>query len=369
MIYIIVSIIVVYFYYKYKPCLNTLDGGNAGLHLNWRAKFCIIVSVFVTLLLILRHDYFGTDTQNYHHLFDNIERFYTPVSSLSEVDLSSEYGFFSLVYYLKIHGAGFRMLIAISAISYVSCVSYLIYKYSENILFSYFIFLMYGFFVFNTTMRQCFALTFIILAVICAIKRRILLYFIFLFLAILFHATAIVCIPIYYVINMRLNKKSILFFLLLIIIVSLMASTIFYSMQDLTGKTYENSETTGYIRTAIMVILLLIGIANRKKLSKENEYWMKMFFMALCLQPIAQLNPALFRVNYYFYFFTIIFAPNIVQISKSIKPLLTAFLIAYGAYNFTLGSSKAGVRVVPYVYFWENYFEENPNVKFSDFDY
>ena len=54
---------------------------------------------------------------------------------------------------------------------------------------------------------------------------------------------------------------------------------------------------------------------------------------------------------------------------KTGKEIIAALYIAYGLYNFTLGSYRAGIRVYPYVYAWENYFEENPNVKISDFDY
>lgn len=46
--------------------------------------------MLITMLLVLRNDYFDTDTQNYHHLFDTIEIYYDP--SFSDVELSSEWG-------------------------------------------------------------------------------------------------------------------------------------------------------------------------------------------------------------------------------------------------------------------------------------
>ena len=71
---------------------------------------------------------------------------------------------------------------------------------------------------------------------------------------------------------------------------------------------YGETATSGYVRTFIMMLLLIIGIINRKKLTVLDENWIKLFFVALCLQPIAQFNPALFRINYYFYFFIILLA-------------------------------------------------------------
>ncbi|EKN06845.1 EpsG family protein [Parabacteroides johnsonii] len=366
MTYLVVILIVFFCYKKYSRYLYAYEENSLSM-LGGRRTFCYVVFVILTLLLILRNDYFGTDTQNYHYLFDTIEIHYN--SSFLDINLSSEWGFYSLVYFLKTNGFSFRFLLIVSAVSYMACVSYLIYRYSENIIFSYFIFFTYNFWVFNTTMRQCFALTFVILAVVCAINKKLLANIAFIILAIMFHSTAIVCIPIYFVINMKLNKKSIVLFILIMITISVMASSIFHSMQQLTGKDYTETVTTGYVRMFIIVLLLIVGLILRKKLTIADEYWMKLFFVALCLQPIAQFNPALFRVNHYFYFFTILLAPNIIHKLNFSKQIIASFLIVYGLYNFTLGSYKAGIRVYPYVYEWENYFEENPNFKPSDFQF
>lgn len=363
MTYLLSIIIISLFYQKYKYSLALYDLSKK----RERKRFCVIVSLILSLLLIVRNDYFGTDTQNYHHLFDTINVYYD--TAIDHIELSSEWGFYSLMYYLQNNGFSFRFLLAISAISYMVGVSYLIYKYSENVLFSYFIFFTYNFWVFNTTMRQCFALTFIIGAVVCAIHKRLVPYMFFLILAMMFHATAIVCIPIYWVVNMKFSRRNVLLFFMVMIVISVFSSSIFSSMQEMLGKEYNEMQASGYVRTIIMVMLLIVALLNRRKLSEANGYFTKMFLMALCLQPIAQFNPALFRVNYYFYFFVIILAPNLIRMAKSYKNLLVIFYILYGLYSFTLGSYQAGVRVYPYVYMWENYFEENPDVKASDFDY
>ena len=363
MTYLIVILITFLCYQKYRPSLFTFSPTTA----KSRKYFCLIVSGILTFLLIVRNDYFGTDTQNYRHMFDMIDVYYEP--SLDSIELSSEWGFYTLMYYLNYFGFDFRVLLAISAILYIAGVTLLIYKYSENVIFSYFIFITYNFWVFNTTMRQCFALTFIIAAVFCAIQRKQIPYICFLFAAIMFHATAIVCIPVYFLINTNLNKKNIFILLTTMILVTVFASKIFLMMQEVTGKEYREGATTGYVRMLIMLVLVIIGLLYRSKLSKENEHWIKLLLAALCIQPLVFFNPAFSRINLYFYFFTILLAPNIVHIMKTGKEIIAALYIAYGLYNFTLGSYRAGIRVYPYVYAWENYFEENPNVKISDFDY
>ena len=82
MTYLVFIFIVVICYKKYSKGLYTYGVGPLFV-LKYRKKFCIIIGMLLTMLLVLRNDYFGTDTQNYHHLFDTIEIYYDP--SFSDV--------------------------------------------------------------------------------------------------------------------------------------------------------------------------------------------------------------------------------------------------------------------------------------------
>ena len=117
MTYLLSIIIISLFYQKYKSSLALYDLSKK----RERKRFCVIVSLILSLLLIVRNDYFGTDTQNYHHLFDTINVYYD--TAIDHIELSSEWGFYSLMYYLQNSGFSFRFLLAISAISYMVGVS------------------------------------------------------------------------------------------------------------------------------------------------------------------------------------------------------------------------------------------------------
>lgn len=62
--------------------------------------FCVLASIIIFLLLILRHDYVGTDTQNYRFIYDYIldDGYYV---GLANADVSSDIGFYTMIYWMK----------------------------------------------------------------------------------------------------------------------------------------------------------------------------------------------------------------------------------------------------------------------------
>lgn len=361
MTYFLLAIIILLLWCIYRPDIPFARRKYFGF--NNKCKFCLWVSIILTTLLIIRNDYWGTDTQNYHALYNNIDDYLDiilPVETKRDY-ISSELGFFSLVHYINKHDLGFRTLISISAIFYVFTTSYLIYKYSENTLFSYFLFVTYNFWVFNTTMRQCFALTFVIWLVIFAIQKKFILYCIFIVLAVSFHVSAIVCLPLYFIINSKLTKFNIFLFFIIFCILLFVDKVQLFNMIGNLDKDYkEVAATTGYVRLAVMLIMFSMGYIYQYQMPKYCKYMTMIFLWGLILYPFVTLNPAFSRFNIYNYYFIIILAPSIVKAANINKIWLFILLVSYGCYNFTLGNKNAGVRVHPYVYYFEDYFVENP---------
>ena len=122
-----------------------------------RKKYCILISVWFIFFLTLRHAYVGSDTQNYYKIFSEIENYGYSIE-LNEETWYNEFGYYGLIKFLVNIHLPFRALIFISASFYVGTISLLIYRFSQRPWISYFVFLTFGYFIFNTTMRQCFAL-------------------------------------------------------------------------------------------------------------------------------------------------------------------------------------------------------------------
>lgn len=356
MIYLFTFFLIYVLYCYLIPSSSKRDGKI--VYNRKRKKYHVIISLWLILLLILRHDYVGTDTQNYRDLFE-----YMSYGFEYKTDVSSEIGFYSLVSALVKTGCDFRVLLLINAVLYVGAVSYLIYKYSQRPWLSYFIFVTFGFFIFATTMRQCFALAFTIIALQFAINKKLLPYLFFVALATSFHATALVSLPAYWIIRMPLKKRTAL--LLVAIFITLYASTnlILSYAVELTNKAYEEVETGGVLTFCMNLFFVVIGWLNIRKIPAENKMWILLLSMVLCLFPFAKINPAMMRIYMYYSIYIIILAPNLIIPRSQLREAVMCFIFLIGIYKFTYGAKLSGIRIHPYVFYWEDYFEQNPEAR------
>lgn len=328
-----------------------------------RKLYHIVVALWFILLMILRHDYVGTDTQNYRKIYEYLQ-YWDFDPSVRSATITSEFGFYYLNFTLAKLGCDFRVLLTLCAMLYVGSISYLIYKYSEKPWLSYYLFLTLGYFIFATTMRQCFALSFSIIALQLAINRKLIPYCFFVLLAISFHSTAIVFLPVYWIIHLSLKKRTAILMGLCCLTTILFFRSIYSYALEFTGKEYVNAETSGYLVLFFSVLLVITGCLVIEKMPPSNKYWLLLLSLVLCWMPIASMNPALFRINLYFSVYMIIFVVNMVNyIPATYRQLFVLCLFLIGVYQFAYKTPRSGIRNIPYVFYWEDYFEKNPDAR------
>lgn len=359
MIYIFTILLILILNQVLRPQRLSANANTGIIYDSNRKKYCIILSLWFILLLTLRHAYVGSDTQNYYKMFCEIE------SSGFSIELAAdtwftEFGFYALVKFLTDIDLPFRVLIFISASFYVFSVSLLIYRYSQRPWISYFVFLTFGYFIFNTTMRQCFALSFCILSFLSLIDKRIILAVIFSVVAISFHSTAVIFLPALFIPKLRYNKKSLLIIIAMGIFISLFAATIYQSASEFVGKNYVEQKTTGYFSLLIYIIIAIYGYTYRRKIPEINRVWFYLLMVSIILFPLASINPALFRIRLYFSVFIIVYLANLATPKIQTYHVLYALIICYGMFSFFIGNNLAGIRVLPYAFYWENYYQLNP---------
>lgn len=249
---------------------------------------------------------------------------------------------------------------------YISVTSFFIFRYSKNAFFSYFLFFVQGYFIFNTTMRQCFALSFFIIALYFAINRKLLFYLIFVALAVSFHSSAVVIIPIYWLLKLRLSKRLYIITALSTIVVSVIATILFPYVEQIFHKEYILVETGGEFTILGILITAILGIYYYDRIDSSNRVWLLLLLFYFVLVPISKLSPAFFRINLYFAFFAIILIPNIAKVKTATVQIFVIFMILSGLVRFIYINNQAGIRVFPYVYYWEDYYKKNPDAKRLD---
>ena len=163
--------------------------------------FCMYISAVILILFAaLRSNNIGVDTNNYIHLF-NLLDIDTPIFDLNN---KREFGFSLLQYIAKFISESYCSLLLLIAFVSVSSVFITLHRLSKNILISVFIYITLAtyLFFFNGA-RQGISASIFGFALINVINRKPIRYFLFVFLAFLFHKTVIVMLPFYYILHSK----------------------------------------------------------------------------------------------------------------------------------------------------------------------
>lgn len=323
--------------------------------------FKIVVPAFlIFILLAFRHDYVGSDTQNYHYLYNNLSKnyIYTILNSCKDIFdvINQELGFYAIYEIFKFVGLNFRWVLIFSSLLYVGAISILIKKYSCNYIFSYIIFFFYGFFIFSTTQRQAFALSFTIFAFIAAKERKIIKYFIWCLIAVLFHSSALIFLPVYFIVNITPRKTLIyLGIIVSLFMFSFRSYIINFILIFLKNEQYQEQWVAGISTLIILVPLYLLPLLSRNELIKKNTTWI-MIALSLILFPLSQYNPFFSRMIMYFQIYYIIYIPYVIKtISMPYNKIIKIIIIVFGLLNFFILKNLTGVRQVPYIFYFQEY--------------
>lgn len=323
--------------------------------LNKKAYF-IMVSLFMIVLLTLRHDFVGTDTQNYRILYD----IFSNVPFKIALQHINDIGFVFLYKLLSGLGCNFRTVLFLQALFYICSVTFIIKRYSKNPALSYWIFITFGFFIFATTMRQAIATAFILLSYDFIKKRKMFSFIICVGVACTFHISAIVFLPAYWMNKFNYSRKTLMLITFIITFIIIFNNQITSFILSFSKTEYVVMNTGGYFLALYIIFLLLLGVVYHKSFIVNNNDNKMLFFMiaaGLALIPIARINPAVFRITYYYQIFTILYVPNLIATihDRMMKFVLTYGFMVLGLYYFYFKLESYGIRMHPYVFYWSEY--------------
>jgi transmembrane protein EpsG len=174
-----------------------------------------IISIIFTLVFFaaIRKVGVGTDSGNYVYLFNDLTyKFQDGFKLIGNIEI----GFLFLNYVLlKITDQYWIFFAGISL--FIVYLYVLVFRIkSLDLSVSIFIFITSAIYLFSFNgARQGMAAAFVALAILYALDKKIKLFLLFVFLSTLFHKTAIIMLPFYYLINIRFSLLNV--FLLLVV--------------------------------------------------------------------------------------------------------------------------------------------------------
>lgn len=283
----------------------------------------IIVPLFLLIALSsLRSNRVGTDSGAYTAAY--VQKYY-PYEYGFNKDI--EYGYQLLDAFVLNFSYNYFWLFLLTSILVVPLYMVTIKKLSINYYYSVFIYITFGIYTFFFNgLRQGIAMSICFFCLPYLVEKRWILYFIFVVIASMFHISALVMLPMYYLVNTKFKLEYKVFGCF---IISMLASQILIGYLAEGNIRYEHytekaEKTGGYITllfyTLIGVLLFVLGKKYRNFDIRFNKFEQILLCGLALVVPVSLLGtdpsgPQ--RVLYYFAGVVIFLIPYILREIKS----------------------------------------------------
>jgi len=342
-----------------------------------QTSLVFLIAVTFQLIFIngLRAYTIGVDTRRYQNHFYNVN----DLSSIQEfLNHSNEIGYKILQKFVGIFHENFNFFLLIVAIIVFFSLLFYIKRYSKDYLLSYILFITLGLYNFTFSgIRQSLAISMGLIAFHYAVKKNLKLFTLFLLIAMSFHVSAIVLIPIYVLVNVKFVKVHyfVLFFIYALFLlfrnqIGYYMSLFYYGGSVDVINNYDSAGTIGTLSLFILFILLLgLILKNPFKIDNGqlNHGLFNIVIVSFFIQTLSSFSYLFTRLNFYYLIFIIIYIPLVISPTKNLKYSINPKLIGFSklliksliiiallvSYFGTLESTVITEKLVPFYFFWE----------------
>jgi transmembrane protein EpsG len=318
--------------------------------------FVIFVILSLSLVSGLRF-LVGTDYVNYTILFYDSNNYKIGTENLEDIEI----GFILLCrfVYLFSHSPFSLFLVSSFIINIIIVLS--IREASDIFWLSCFLYIAAGAFysTFNV-LRQSLAMAIVFLAVIYLMKGKTWQYFLLVCIASLFHLSALIMLPVYFIVTRRAWSPVflvlIIFELLIFVFYSQFVNLLMVFLVNTRYTSYKdvllNAERgVNLVRYFVALAPILLAFLFRKKLEKVqgSNVLINMALLGFLLFLLALKQVYFARVCIYFSMFIVLLIPRVISVieDKRLRYLLTfCILICYVTYSYFIMPRDAGL--LPY---------------------
>lgn len=328
--------------------------------------FILLVTTQLIFFNGFRHSSVGNDTPRY------VQKFYNVILSTSYSDLKllgDEIGYSVTQKLFSLFSTNFNLwLLAVSVFLYL-LLGIFLYKHSERIFISYLLFIGLGFYEFSFSgIRQIISIILILITFKYIVNKQLIRFLVFILLAISFHYSAIVFLPMYFLAHIRVRSYH------LIILVS--TYILMYSFRNPIGKflsvlykdervldRYEISNSIGGLAIFILIIIIVGYIVYNpiKYADKKNTVLSNIMIISFFIQSLSSFSYLFTRLNMFYLIFIILYIPMIIdnfnkvplKNNRIVALIFKTSILVVITYHYInkVGDDGAGIR--PYLFFWE----------------
>lgn len=357
----------IYLIYVISPLLiaagiYTLSGHSVSKNKLNRKRYLWISGIVITLMIGLRHYENGSgDSYFYYRLWETLSTysFSYAVEAIPTMDM--EQGFLYGVWFLSHIFPKGQWAFLLSGMLFATAICSFVDKNCENVIFPILVFNCLGLFNFMVQgMRQSIAICICLFAIEACKGKNLRKFLLLICLAMAFHASAIIFLPVYWLDKFKLNAPSILVFTVCCGIGFALLPTVLQIVNTLMNEDYSFSsgidDGSGVIAILIYVAIisfgLLVGFMAKGKIQYTLFLYMAIFGMvAMLLRNMA--SGIAERASYYYVCSQMaIISNSISRIKSGQSKWLISIMVALLCIGVAIHKASYSI-LIPYKFFWQ----------------
>lgn len=341
---------------KYSYALKDMFCSQAKRN-DYKLKYYVFfVLAFIPLFFISAFRYnVGTD-----YMYTYYPNFYSILNGNREY---SEIGFYLLNKLIQLFTSKSLWLFIVTSFIFVYCLLKCIIKYSDKpILSMVVVFLTMIFFVSLNNVRQSIAAIIMLLAFDALCEKKTLKYILYVFIALIFHYSAIIMLIFYLFTNIKFIRKHFLLVSLILLLGIPVIAKIGITIILNTKYAYFLSShfNNGQVTIVNIVYGLILFISTyyffRKDLKSDRKSYILVcsqlfYFLISLLSLFIKVSELISRLSFYYLLFQVILIPYLVVKQKNNEKkylIIFAYLVMYVAYFYYYIILKGYHGVLPY---------------------
>lgn len=314
--------------------------------------YFVVAGIPLILIMGLRNISVGTDTIRYYfHYQYNTFRVAEPL-----------YSYFTI--FLNNLGVNFQTFLLLNSFIVITGISLLYYKYSKNILLSYYLHVTIGLFTMSMTgLRQTLAVSLTVFAFIALMENKKILYFAILVAAYFIHNSAIIFLIVFFIKKIELSQKkaflifigaNIIFvmrnFLVNIVLFIVPSRYLIYLQND------ANINPLVIIASAAIPLASLLFWPKFQESKEKNVF--SIFYIMSCMNLVINILAIdinlVERLTYYFIVYITVLVPNIIEQIEQKNYRILAYLASavLPLLQFLLATPGGSLGIDNYKFFW-----------------
>ena len=321
--------------------------------------------VMLFLLVALRDVSVGNDTQNYQYIFEK----YSAMRLREVIEDDGDVLYDTLMWLIGCFTDNYQICLTIVAALTIYPLAKL---YLEDRQFGFLKIVLFVtlpiFILLFSGMRQWLSMSVGILAYEHIRERKPIRFLLTVLIAIGFHHSAFMLLPMYWIYHARLTTKSLYVVIPCIVLVYIFNKPIFQFLTSLMSTYSEkymgDLEETGAYTSLLLYVMLAVfcfAIPDRNALDAETMGLRNFLLFAVMLQCFAPIHMLAMRLNYFFILFIPITIPKCMKatatknifLSKLAHVVMCVFFPIYFLFTCYQAMQDGGaLQTVPYIPYW-----------------